>query len=63
MLLMDRAICILVLLLLFIYMVFLVSWYASIVSGGGGGGKIMCVHAHHEFEAGSPIRPGSRAHF
>ena len=34
--------------------------------GGGGGGwgggeKIMCAHAHHEREARSPLRPGSRA--
>ena len=31
--------------------------------GGGGGGakKIMCVHAHHEREPRSPLRPGSRA--
>ena len=29
--------------------------------GGGGAQKIMWVHAHHELEARSPLRPGSRA--
>ena len=36
------------------------------ISGGGGGGggqKIMCALAHHEREARSPLRPGSRAHW